>query len=183
MGSSISMRNVIKKLPVYTAMLDDYENLNKHLMKLISSYREAYPKKEEHTNLRAWRSEYDTHIKEDKFEHLIEECSRMAKVVSDDFYDTSGPLLPSGFWVAQYDEGEYARNHHHYPADWSAVYYIDVDERSAPIIFEDDVSVAPKSGMMVLFPGNMRHRVPKTDSPRTVAAMNLVKRLDILEVD
>ena len=181
--SKIIMQNVDKKIPVFTSILDDHISLNKHLLNLIDGYRKDRPEKEEHTNLRAWRSEYDTHIKETKFDFLIEECARMARVCSKEVYDESCPLLPSGFWVAQYDEGEYARNHHHWPADWSAVYYIDVDESSAPIIFEDNLSVTPKNGMLVLFPGTLRHRVPKTDSPRTVAAMNLVKRLDILEVD
>ncbi len=177
--SKVTMRNVKKQQPVFTTILDNYENLNKHLLKLIASYREAYPKTEEHTNLRAWRSEYDTHCREEKFDFLIQECCALANSVTKSLYDETSPFLPSGFWIAQYDEGNYARKHHHYPADWSAVYYIDVDSNSSPIIFEDNLSVAPENGMMVLFPGTLEHRVEPTKSPRTVAAMNIVKRLDI----
>ena len=34
-----------------------------------------------------------------------------------------------------------------------------------------------------MFPGDLNHRVEPTDSPRTIAAMNLVKKLDIVEIE
>tara|TARA_Y100001970_G_scaffold215941_1_gene264322 strand:- start:342 stop:902 length:561 start_codon:yes stop_codon:yes gene_type:complete len=183
----INMMSVNRSLPVFKVIVDDHENLNKHLLDLVKEYRDKYPEKETHTNLRAWRSSYDTHINEDRFNFLIDQACELATVVSRSYFQQDEKLdekyLPSAFWVAQFDEGNYARNHHHYPNDWAVTYYIDVDENSAPIVFEDELTVQPENGLMVIWPGFLKHRVPHTTSSRTVAAMNLVKKLDIIEVD
>ena len=75
-------------------------------------------------------------------------------------------------WIAQYDKGDHAERHYHYPLDWSAVYYINVEDNASPIIFGEDVKVQPENNMMLLFPGWLNHRVPKTKSKRTLIAMN-----------
>ena len=172
-----------KRLPVFTSKLPDYENYNKQMLELIKQYREKFPEKEEHTNLRAWRSQYDAHIKESRFEHLIDKCCEFATTVSKHIWDSDLVYLPSAMWVGQYDKGNYARKHHHAPNDFACVYYIDVDENSSPIIFEDELVLPPESGMIAMFPGDLNHRVEPTDSPRTIAAMNLVKKLDIVEIE
>ena len=182
--TKITMKNVNRTLPVFTVKLPDYEELNKHLLNLIGQYREKYPEKETHTNLRAWRSNYDSHIKEDRFDYLISKGCELATIVTEEYFEEKNiTYLPSAFWVAQFDEGNWARKHHHYPADWALTYYVDVDENSAPIIFQDELVVKPENGLMVIFPGFLEHRVTKTETPRTVCAMNLVKKLDIIEVD
>ena len=78
-------------------------------------------------------------------------------------------------WIAQYDKGDHAERHYHYPLDWSAVYYINVEDNASPIIFGEDVKVQPENNMMLLFPGWLNHRVPKTKSKRTLIAMNFNK--------
>ena len=179
---AINTMHVKRRISVFTSKLPDYEDLNKNLLTLIKQYRDKYPEKEEHTNLRgAWRSDYESHIKEDRFDYLIDKACELASVITKQHsdYNSDVKYLPSGFWVGQYDKGNYARKHHHAPNDFACVYYIDVDENSSPIIFEDDLVVKPENGMIVMFPGFLNHRVTETKSPRTIAAMNLVKKLDI----
>ena len=66
---AINTMHVKRKISVFTSKLPDYEDLNRNLLTLIKQYREKYPEKEEHTNLRgAWRSDYESHIKEDRFD-------------------------------------------------------------------------------------------------------------------
>ena len=175
---AINTVQVKRKISVFTYKLPDHENLNRQLLTLIKQYREKYPEKEEHTNLRAWRSDYESHIKEDRFDYLIQKVCEVASLITKHHEDYKAEVdyLPSGFWVGQYDKGNYARKHHHAPNDFACVYYVDVDEDSAPIIFEDDLIVKPENGMIVIFPGFLNHRVAHTQSPRTIAAMNLIKR-------
>ena len=72
-----------------------------------------------------------------------------------------------------YEGGDYTKKHCHFPSTFAAVIYIDVDENSAPIVFEDQLTVVPISGSLVVFPALLEHQVPKTDSKRIVIAMNI----------
>ena len=72
-----------------------------------------------------------------------------------------------------YEGGDYTKKHFHFPSTFAAGIYIDVDENSAPIVFEDQLTVVPTSGSLVVFPALLEHQVPKTDSKRIVIAMNI----------
>ena len=179
--SAITMSTVDKKVPVFSTFLPDYETLNPKLITLIKQYREKYPEREEHTNLRAWRSSYETHLQEDRFDFIIQKGCDAAKCVAKEYWLAPDVhYLPSAFWMCMYEKGEYARQHHHYPSDVSIVYYVDVKDDSAPIVFEDSLTIQPKNGMMLIFPAWLQHRVLETESERIVIAMNLVKKLDII---
>ncbi len=54
----------------------------------------------------------------------------------------------------------------------SCVYYVDVEEGCAPIIFEDVTEVKPEKNMLIFFPSLLKHKVPVTDGKRTVISMN-----------
>ena len=79
---AITMSTVDKKVPVFTTYLPDYETLNPQLITLIKQFREKYPEREEHTNLRAWRSSYESHLQEDRFDFLIDKGCDAAKCLS-----------------------------------------------------------------------------------------------------
>ena len=72
----------------------------------------------------------------------------------------------------QYEGGDYAQSHDHFPNSFSCVYYIDVEEDCSPIIFEGELEINPKPGMVVIFPSVLMHEVPKTDKKRMVISMN-----------
>jgi len=76
----------------------------------------------------------------------------------------------------QYEAGDHAVSHNHFPADFSVVIYLDVSDDSSPITFENDLTITPKSGMMIIFPGMINHEVPQTNAKRIVLAMNLHKK-------
>lgn len=79
-------------------------------------------------------------------------------------------------WGAIYEGGDSALKHKHFPADLAAVCYLEADERSAPIVFGDGrISIQPRSGMLIMFPGVLEHEVPLTEGRRVVVAMNLYK--------
>ena len=74
----------------------------------------------------------------------------------------------------EYEEGNHAVRHNHWPATLSGVYYIDVEENSSPIIFENNFSIKPKNGMLLLFPSIVNHEVPPSKGKRIVASINLL---------
>ena len=108
-----------KRLPVFTSKLPEYEDYNKHMLDLIKQYREKFPEKEEHTNLRAWRSQYDAHIKEDRFEHLIDKCCEFATFVSKNIWDADLVYLPSAMWVGQWCSNRSMGLYYDCPLAWN----------------------------------------------------------------
>jgi hypothetical protein len=85
------------------------------------------------------------------------------------------PLMPYDCWGAIYSKGNYTKTHEHWPLIWSWVYNVECCEHCSPLVFDDSShSIQPKSGNMILFPGWVRHSVPKQecDHDRIVLAGN-----------
>jgi hypothetical protein len=86
-----------------------------------------------------------------------------------------------------YDKkGEHTIRHSHFPSDFAACYYVDVEPGCSPIIFEkkiidgvhdnnEPLTIQPQNGMLVLWPAILHHEVPPTETKRMVVAMNIDK--------
>ena len=80
-------------------------------------------------------------------------------------------------WFAIYDEGDYAKSHHHIPYSlWSFVYYVNTPKGSSPLVFTTSgKKIKAEEGKLVLFPAGIRHHVPKNRCKnRLVLAGNLI---------
>ena len=80
-------------------------------------------------------------------------------------------------WFAIYDEGDYAKSHHHIPYSlWSFVYYVNTPKGSSPLVFTTSgKKIKAEEGKLVLFPAGVRHHVPKNRCKnRLVLAGNLI---------
>ena len=65
-------------------------------------------------------------------------------------------------WGAIYQENDYTIPHTHGPAFCSWVYYIEVPNNAPPLYFDEaKFKVYPKPDEIILFPGHVRHEVPK----------------------
>ena len=63
--------------------------------------------------------------------------------------------------VYKNQEGHHTVEHAHWPATFSFVYYVNACEKCSPLQFtRSNFKVKPRSGLMVLFPGNTSHNVP-----------------------
>ena len=155
------------EIGIYT--LDDHQKINKELKNIISEFRKKYPESD-NSNVKAWHSHFDTHIKEPKFNILIDRVMDASK----DFINIKCNLYMLNFWVMEYEKGNHAVKHNHWPATLSGVYYIDVEENSSPIIFENNFVIKPKNGMLLLFPSIVNHEVPPSKGKRIVASINLL---------
>ena len=155
------------EIGIYT--LENYQELNNELKKIILEFRKKYPESD-NSNVKAWHTHFDTHYKEPKFKILIDKIMD----VIEEFIKIKCNLTPLNFWVMEYEKGDHALKHNHWPATLSGVYYIDVEENSSPIIFENNFVIKPKNGMLLLFPSIVNHEVPPSKGKRIVASINLL---------
>ena len=123
------------------------------------------------SSVKSWCSPYSTHQLTDNFreyEDLI--VSHCENVVSK-------KLNIKDFWIAKYDEGNYALPHSHGTGNiediLSGIYYINIEEDAAPIIFDEHDPITPENNMLILFDPDLMHRVPRTKGKRLLASFNL----------
>tara|TARA_B100001250_G_scaffold8234_1_gene6922 strand:- start:416 stop:1075 length:660 start_codon:yes stop_codon:yes gene_type:complete len=175
----IDARFIEKKTPIFTTIIDDYESINKHVKKHILAMKKEFPEGIE-SNVRAWVSHWFTHKVTKVFDPLVDVMTSACNYVSSQYYHgEQAEFEPFNFWVMDYEDGDETLHHNHYPASFSVVYYVDVEEGCAPLIVEGE-SIQPKNGMLVVFPGHLDHEVPPTKGRRMAASGNFhLKPIDI----
>tara|TARA_B100000073_G_C23491833_1_gene475998 strand:+ start:68 stop:670 length:603 start_codon:yes stop_codon:yes gene_type:complete len=176
--TAIKVQKVEKPVPVFTTTVPNFRRVNQELKEYIERHRHKYVGTKM-TNLKCdWRSSFLMHYEcpEPIIKELITFSLDVSNTLSSYYQkDLSVPMYVDNFWIAEYEKGNSARKHGHYPADWAAVYYIEVEENASPLCFEDRLDVHPEEGMLVMFPGSLEHRVKPTMGRRVCAAMNLFK--------
>ena len=83
-------------------------------------------------------------------------------------------------WVSLYNKGDYTIRHSHNPAYWSFVYFITCPRGSSPLVFSTSGKrIKAEEGKVVLFPGWVRHHVPKNNCEgRMVCAGNVAMKIN-----
>lgn len=134
------------------------------------------------SNLRtAWMSPWKSHLLNPKLQPLADSVCLLGQVAGNRIAGTDLAAYHIDFvvmdcWGAVYEHADHARRHNHFPADLSAVVYLDAEPGCAPLIFGGRHEVQPEPETMILFPGVLDHEVPATAGKRTVVAFNLGKR-------
>ena len=65
-------------------------------------------------------------------------------------------------WVARYSQGDYAVEHAHIPYPFSYVYFVKTPKGSSPLVFSTSGKrIKAEEGKVIIFPGSLRHHVPK----------------------
>ena len=148
----------INTLEVKTTQLVYWISLHEHVQALINArigIEEVRLKHPQSTasNVQAvymspWASQYLT----DKFNDLIKVVEHNAYDVSKQFFKADLKQLNlkpvvTDCWGVIYEESDFVYPHTHFPADLSAVIYLDAEEGCAPIIFGDRTAIDPKPGL------------------------------------
>ena len=147
------------------------KNLNPLLEQVIRKQGDRVFRK---SNVKAQMTEWQMN-KESGGEHF-QKISDFACEVSIDISPVT--ILPrvNDIWGAVYRKGDYTIPHEHWPALWSFCYYVNVSEKCSPLLFtSNNHQIKPENGMLVLFPGFVKHEVPiqQCDHERVMIAGNI----------
>ena len=186
-ASVFDTQHVYKAMPIFTTILADHVEMNKYLKQVILEHRQNNPESIK-SNVKAWHSSWMTHKENPKFQPIVDRICNACTFISQGYYQgQSTEYFPFNFWVMMYEEGEHTIRHSHFPSDFSACYYVDVEPNCAPILFEvpqDDgindksetFTLQPQNGMLAIWPAIMHHEVPPTKGRRMCVSMNIDKK-------
>ena len=138
---------------------------HKELREEIVPILEKYPDKQGmKTNVKATHTEWDWYSDNPRIKRL-KECI-LSQAGSWCEYNGIGERNPAlhfvNFWGNVYRKGNYTQEHNHLPAQYSVVYFLKTKWYDSPLVMTDfKEKIRPKEGRYVIFPGHLRHHVPK----------------------
>ena len=152
------------------------------VVNIIYKFRETVPYSNKgKTNVFAWHSNFDTHIKTSDFDSLIETIQNKLRLIGPthdwEEYEVTYPITES--WAGIYKKTEYTIPHAHEPVQYAAVYYAKAEEDCSPIVFktlDKDLEIVPTTNTLLIFSGRAWHYVPRStsDNERIIFAANFV---------
>ena len=167
------------KFPVITQQIPDWQTLNPIL---ADGIRQCGDKQNHSTNVKAdmtdfrmWEPNQPAH---QQFQIICRYALELSVASSPPQAQPHFKPSISDCWGAVYHKDEYTLQHDHWPAVWSWCYYVSVTDQCAPIVFPHaKLSIQPRNGMMVMFPGWVAHYVPKQacDHDRIMIAGNIIQ--------
>ena len=173
MANQIEFRTVSKELPVFTTNIGNHTQALRLAAEAIFEERAKNPRRMESNVKAEYVSEWGSHLNNPKFQPLIDIVLSFCEEISKTYFNCELKFKIYNCWGMLYEPGDYAVKHSHFPLTFAAVIYLDVSEDSAPIVFEEELTVIPASGSLVVFPAILHHEVPKTKARRMVISMNI----------
>ena len=184
--STFEIQHVPKQMAVFTTILEDHVEFNKYLKQVILEHRQQFPKTTK-SNVKAWHSSWTTHLENPNFQPLVDRMLSACEFISKGYFeggDVEYKVL--NMWAMMYEDTEWTRKHSHFPSDFAACYYVDVEPGSAPVIFESveqdglhdnnqPLTIQPQNGMLALWPAILHHEVPPTKGRRMCVSANIDK--------
>ena len=182
----VEVHHVPKQLAVCTTILDNHVEFNKYLKQVILEHRQNNPETTK-SNVKAWHSSWGTHVDNTKFQPVVDKVIEACKFISKSYYECDNiEYNVINLWAMMYEDTEWTKRHSHFPSDFAACYYVDVEEGCAPVIFESAVkdglhdnneplTLQPQNGMLAIWPGILHHEVPPTKGRRMCISMNIDK--------
>ncbi len=153
-------------------------------MEVCHEYRKSFPQSNT-TNVHAWHSDYYTHKRTDSFKPVIDACLNACNDISSLYFRAlvanEWKYIIDHLWLAMYEQSDYTSIHAHFPSTFAACYYVDVEDDCSPITFgmNDELSIQPKNGMLLIWMGIIPHKVEPTNKKRTCICMNVSMKKNI----
>ena len=186
MNNQFDIHYVPKQLPVFTTILDCHVELNKYLKEVILDHRRKHPQTTM-SNVKAWHSSWVTHLENPNFKPIVDITLDACKFIAKGYFEwDNSDYEIINLWAMMYEDTEYTNRHSHFPSDFAAAYYVDVEGGCAPVIFESVVDdgvnnhnrpfkFQPQNGMLAIWPAVLHHEVPPTKGKRMCISMNIDK--------
>ena len=174
--SDFKLKEISVATPIFSTILDDHVELNKYLKETILEHREKYPQSNI-SNVKCWHSEWNTHEINPKFTGFSKRILDISMFLFKEYYNNDRTLFVEDFWAMMYEKGDKADYHHHFPSVFACCYYVDVDTKSSPIIFENNydklLTVQPENGMLLIWGAAIKHMVLPTNGTRMAISLNI----------
>ena len=200
MSENLSELNLVFSTPIWTSLVDDYQNINAKMLKYIQSMHEKNPMGATHSNVFGWHSQ-NFDLEDETVKFFINSIKpKIKKTIDDMCWDPEKSQTKiTNMWAIINKKGASNARHTHPNSYLSAVYYIrapihcgDIlffDPRSAKVnrkppttkptkLNADEVNVTPQDGMLVFFPSYLHHGVDenKSDEERVIISFNIDMR-------
>jgi uncharacterized protein (TIGR02466 family) len=183
--------------PVWISEIKNHEKINEDLKKFIYSEKEDDPVGKRKSNIKGWHSK-QFKLQDESLKKFLDTLSEKIREATIDMgWDTENQIIKiTSMWSIINKKGSFNERHHHGNSSLSAAYYVNADENSGDLVFYDPrnaftfshpdnsqindlnaqtKSIAPKSGMLVLFPSYLDHSVNASSSSedRVVISFNV----------
>ena len=168
----------IHNLPVLkTNNLFGQERNNK-IKNLILDYEKKNPVGMD-SNVKAWSSDYETHLKTDVFSDYLNYILQFSQNSYNDMFSVNQEIIVAEFWLSHYRKGDYTIKHNHgnllNDIIISGCYYVDIEKGASPIIFEEEEPIYPENDTLIIFSSKLNHEVPPTNGERIVMSFNFYR--------
>lgn len=147
-------------------------------METCEQYRKSFPQSST-SSIQAWHTGYKTHKQTNAFNTLMDVtlagCTDMSKAYFNILPAEKFRYVVEDLWLAMYQKSDYTKIHTHFPRPFAACYYVDVEDDCSPITYgaNDELSIQPETGMLLIWLGSLPHRVAPTNKKRTCICMNI----------
>ena len=200
MAKIVSELNLVFSTPIWTSLVDDYQNINTKMLEFIHSLQEKNPVGTKHSNVFGWHSE-NFDLEEETIKFFISSIkSKIKKAIDDMCWDSDKSQTKiTNMWAIINKKGASNARHTHPNSYLSAVYYIKAPKHCGDILFFDprsakvnrkppttksnelnseEVNITPQDGMLVFFPSYLHHGVDenKSDKERIIISFNIDMR-------
>ena len=135
---------------------------HEQLKKQIYDHLLDYEDKQDHkTNVKATMTEWQ--LTSSELEKLKDWIIQSLKFLPNELqWGPPGDFEFKNLWANIYRHGEYTCVHDHLPEDLTMIYFLTAVEGDAPVLLDDSrTRIYPEEGLMAIFPGYLRHSVPK----------------------
>ena len=178
---TVEMSYIPSELPIFVCDLKLIEAQLVLARQAIDELRVSHPESTPSNVQAVYMSPWNSHALNAKLMPLCDSVVTIAQMMAQSamgawFSAMQIELYVSNCWGIIYEDSDYTKPHNHFPAEFACAIYLEADEGCAPIIFSRTVTVQPKPGSMILFPGIIKHEVPPNKGRRVVISMNLMKR-------
>jgi len=176
---NIDSHVLVSKSVMFSTMLDWDRKYLRRCETLIKQHGDDLKNK---TNLQSAMTAWDYCLLEPYFNPLLNSILQKFEKIID--HSALDKLELWSCWGAYYNKDDYAIRHDHKEAEWSFVYYVNVEKGSSSFDIHEDfepfpapasVKIEAETNRLIIFRGHTQHSVSpqKGDGERVVIAGNI----------
>ncbi len=162
-------------LPIFLSKINPNDNILKMAHQgLLEEFEKKYPSIESNVKSK-FTSSWFSHKENYKFTPLVNFIESCCNEIVKNYFKQDWTVECNNCWGSIYEKNDFAVEHNHFPNHLGACVYLDLEENSSNIMF-DNTEVHVENGTVIIFPGIINHQVLPTKGKRVVVAINLNKK-------